>query len=291
MRAWDHREGVPGEFAVVVCDACGSGRTSPVPEDLAAAYPATYQQHTGASVTARVVARAIAHTARGGRLAGAVRYVVPDAELGGPVAPGSRVLDVGAGNGTAVGALLAAGAEAHGVEPDGGAVAAARAAGWTTVEQGTLETSPLRGHRWDLVRMFHVLEHVPEPAVTLRAIHGALAPGGRLVVGVPNYSSLGRRVFGPSWDGLEVPRHLMHLTPAGLRHLLDDAGFRVQAMRTTPLFGVLTGSLDARTAPGRRRQRGWGEGLVPRALAYPLEVAVALAGGGDGLVAVARPRV
>jgi len=226
---------------------------------------------------------------RGGPIGRAAALVIPDAELGGPVPAGTRLLDVGAGNGNAVRALTAAGVDAHGVEPGEAAVAAAHASGAATVRQGTLETSPLREERWQMIRFFHVLEHVPDPAATLAVAHDALAPDGRLVVGVPNFGAAVRRLVGGSWDGMEVPRHLTHFTAAGLRALMDATGFRVDRLRTTPLFGVLPGSLDAWTAAGGR-QRGWGNALPVRAATYPLEMLLAGLGAGDGLIAVAHPR-
>ena len=91
-----------------------------------------YQQHTAQTVTGRVVEAAIRRTAARPMPAArrrAATAVVPDADMGGPLAPGARLLDVGAGNGTAVRALRAAGVDAHGIEPEARAVAAARAAG------------------------------------------------------------------------------------------------------------------------------------------------------------------
>ena len=128
---------------------------------------------------------------------------------------------------------------------------------------------------------------VPDPLGTLRHIAGALAPGGRLIVGVPNIRSLAARTTRGSWDGLEVPRHLVHYDRDSLRWMLALAGFRVTSMRTTPLMGVLPGSVDARTAGGER-QRGWSDALAVRLLAYPLEWGLGVVGQGDGLLAVAR---
>ena len=286
LRASDHREGLGGDFSVVVCADCGLGRTQPIPADLNAWYPASYQQHVADGLTARVVNRAIRIGAGGGRL---VPHLVPDAELGGVVASGARVLDVGAGNGNAVRALGAVGANAHGVEPDEGGVAAAVRAGCHTIEHGTLEDSAFRDERWDLIRFFHVVEHLPDPVATLSVARECLADDGRLVVAVPNFGGAGRRLFRKSWDGLELPRHLQHFTRGSLRRTLDAAGFDVESLRTTPLFGVLPGSLDAFTSGGRR-QRGWGNALPVRAVAYPVEVALAALGLGDGLVAVARSK-
>jgi 2-polyprenyl-3-methyl-5-hydroxy-6-metoxy-1,4-benzoquinol methylase len=292
FEAVDHREGLGGRFTIVECEQCGLVRTEPVPADLSAYYPSTYQQHNANGLTARVVSRAITHVAAGRGTAATralVARLIPDADLGGALAPNARVLDVGAGNGNAVRALTAAGVEAHGIEPDEGGVAAAREAGCSTLQCGTLEESELRRQRWEVIRLFHVLEHVHDPVATLRVAGEALASDGRLVVAVPNVGGVPSRAFGRSWDGLEVPRHLVHFNRASLGRALESAGLTVVSIKTTPLFGVLPGSVDAWINRGRR-QSGWGNSLAARVFAYPLELLCAALNAGDGLIAVARPR-
>jgi 2-polyprenyl-3-methyl-5-hydroxy-6-metoxy-1,4-benzoquinol methylase len=286
----DHREGMGGRHSVVACRACGLGRVDPWPDDPMAWYPPAYQQHTTQTVTGRVVEgaiRGLATRALPRPLRRVATAVVPDADMGGALVPGARVLDVGAGNGTAVRALLAAGVDAHGVEPEGRAVAAARAAGAETVVEGTLDSAMVEGGSWDLIRMYQTLEHMPDPVAALARARGMLAPGGRVVVGVPNFGALARRAFGPSWDGLELPRHLHHFTRRTLTRTLGAARLQVSDMRTVALFGLLPASLDAWTAGGER-QRGWGRSVPLRAALYPVELLVAAAGGGDGLIAVAH---
>lgn len=285
----DHREGMGGWFSVVECSNCGLARTDPRPDDPMAWYPPSYQQHTARTVTGRVVEAAINRTAARAMPAAVRRIVaaiVPDADMGGQIAPGSRVLDVGAGNGTAVRALRAAGIDAYGIEPESRAVDAARGEGAGTVVRGTLEDHPLGG-RFDVVRMYQTLEHMPDPVDALVRARDLLAPGGRLVIGVPNLGSVDRRLFGASWDGLELPRHLYHFTRSSLRMVLGAAGLVPRSIRTVALFGLLPASIDARTAAGRR-QRGWGHSVPLRAALYPIELVTAAAGGGDGLIAVAH---
>lgn len=289
----DHREGVGGWFSVVECTGCGLARTEPVPVDPGAWYPVGYQQHDAPdTTTTKVVRKAIkraAVTDRGVTRA-VVGTLVPDAAYLGDISPGMRVLDVGAGNGTAVSAFLEAGALAWGVEPSSAAAGVCRARGLSTVVEGTLESAldsgAIASDGWDLVRMYQVLEHVPDPLATLRRIRGILAPGGRLVIGVPNFASLARTTMGSSWDGLELPRHLTHFTPATLRMVLQRAGFRVDRIGTVALFGILPGTVDARTAGGER-QRGWSSSLPVRAAFYPVELGYAALGKGDGIMASA----
>ena len=289
LTGWDRRHGLPGRFEVRACAGCGLARTEPRPEDPAAWYPADYRQHTaGGGALERASAAALrAAATRDSTRAGVLARLVPSTELGGPLRPGARVLDVGAGNGAAVAALRAADLDAWGIEPSQAGVAAARARGLDTIVGGTLETSPLKDERWDLVRFAHSLEHVPSPLGTLRLARAALQPGGRVVVHAPNFASAGRRWLGADWDGLELPRHLHHLTPETLRLLLWAADLEPLLVRTEPLFGVLSASLDARRAHGGP-QRGWGRRLPARLATYPAEVALALAGTGSGLTTVAR---
>lgn len=72
----------------------------------------------------------------------------------------------------------------------------------------------------------HVLEHAIEPAALLRNIHSLLQPDGTLILAVPNGASLGYARRGVHWVWSQPPLiHLHHITPAGLRALLQRTGF------------------------------------------------------------------
>lgn len=288
LRARDRRHGVPGDYALVRCRGCGLVRTAPWPADLAAAYPpGEYMNHTERTDPAsRLFMRVMERTATRPRTRAsrAALALVPAADLGAPLAPGARVLDVGCGTGHAVAAMRAAGLDAHGIEPDPASVAIANRAGLDTVSLGTLdEVEPAPQERWDLVRFWHTLEHTPTPHVALARARAALVPGGRVVVGVPNFGSLNRRLFRGRWDGLEIPRHLHHFERASLGALFQGAGLRVDRVRTVPILGVTAGSLDAATRRGTV-QRGGPLWSALQLAAHPLELAVAAAGAGDALL-------
>ena len=71
-----------------------------------------------------------------------------------------------------------------------------------------------------------MLEHLADPGAALERIAGlARARRGGLLVGVPNLASLQARVGGERWYHLDVPRHRIHFTPAGLTRLLERSGF------------------------------------------------------------------
>jgi len=96
---------------------------------------------------------------------------------------------------------------------------------------GTLPHPDLPPGSFDLVTLWHALEHVHQPSEVLREVRRLLAPGGKVLVAVPNIDSAPFRWFGPAWYGLDLPRHLTHFTPATLGKMLDRAGFQFEAMQ------------------------------------------------------------
>jgi SAM-dependent methyltransferase len=132
------------------------------------------------------------------------------------IAPDGPVLDVGAGEGTLVQALRGAGREALGLER--------RAHGEHVVDRDISELD--RG--WAAVVFWHSLEHLPDPARALREAARLLAPGGVLVVALPNADSLQARVFGDRWFALDIPRHLVHVPAGALLERVRELGLSVE---------------------------------------------------------------
>jgi SAM-dependent methyltransferase len=133
--------------------------------------------------------------------------------------PPARLLDAGAGRGRFVAGANAAGYTARGIEPSQRGVSAA-AALHAPVEQASIESAEIEPGSLDAVTLWHVLEHLDDPGAAVARIATWLAPGGKLLVGVPNLASLQARIGGERWYHLDVPRHRVHFTPTGLQALL-----------------------------------------------------------------------
>jgi SAM-dependent methyltransferase len=107
----------------------------------------------------------------------------------------------------------------------------AAAAAWNRsgvgVVCGSLTEAPLKPGSCAAVTMFHVLEHLYDPASYLEAAHGLLAQDGRLVVQVPNAACWQFLLFGERWNGIDVPRHLVNFRASDLERLLEACGFEV----------------------------------------------------------------
>ncbi len=147
--------------------------------------------------------------------------------------PPARLLDIGAGRGRFVNAALRAGYLARGIEPSDRGIAAAAAIG-APVEQVGIAEARIGPGEIEAATLWHVLEHLDDPARALTAIAGWTARGGALLVGVPNLASLQARIGGERWYHLDVPRHRVHFTPAGITALLHATGF--EPIRTTHLL-------------------------------------------------------
>jgi SAM-dependent methyltransferase len=92
---------------------------------------------------------------------------------------------------------------------------------------GTLSRAPFAPGSCAVITMFHVLEHLYEPASYLEAARELLAADGRLIVQVPNAACWQFLVFGERWSGLGVPRRLVHFRQKDLESLLDECGFEI----------------------------------------------------------------
>ena len=75
--------------------------------------------------------------------------------------------------------------------------------------------------------MSHVVEHLTDPVGLLTEISRLLKVGGRLVMTTPNTAGIGHQKFGPSWFGIDPPRHLYLFNKASLSEVARQAGFQV----------------------------------------------------------------
>lgn len=217
-------------FSIVACRECGLRYLDPQPtvNELEELYSESYFTHEGTG------------------LPGYDRYLEEldnhrrtfDDRL--PLLPAhaqeSRILDVGAAVGAFVERARFAGWQAEGVEPSTWAAAYARDILRQPVATGTLEGAEYPAATFDVVTLWEVIEHLPEPLSTLREIHRVLKPGGFLALSTPDARSPVSQLLGRRWPGWrKVPEHLFFFDRRTLRKLLGDAGFEVAKERYVSL--------------------------------------------------------
>ncbi|MBW8829368.1 MAG: class I SAM-dependent methyltransferase [Burkholderiales bacterium] len=273
-RLHDHTFGTPGEWTLERCASCGLIWLSPRPteDDIGKVYE-TYYTHKvtsqGSTFRAHVKASGISHRVMGFMVAASrrLRNAVLSVRFGyaelsrGPsdvlmaytlgLLPGvgrsaalevmglnarerGRLLDVGCGNGAFLSRMKSLGWQCIGIETDEVAARFAREHFGLDVRQSSLTEAAFAEGTFDVVTLSHVIEHVHSPIALLLECRRILKPGGKLVVLTPNTRSLGHRIFGRAWRGLEPPRHLHAFHPQALQTYTERAGMSTQRLTTEP---------------------------------------------------------
>ena len=152
-----------------------------------------------------------------------------------------KVLDVGCAAGFFLRVMKEHGHEVRGVELSAEiAELAIKHLGKENIHVGQLtDLTPdqpgFEANSFDLVTLWDVVEHVPDPQDLLRCVHGLLKPDGVLVMETQNVDSRFATLLGRRWQHYKHEEHLYHFNPATVRHLLDQAGFVV--VHNAPAYG------------------------------------------------------
>lgn len=214
------RDGKTAEpLLVVQCGGCGLGHVEPMPTPQALQdwYTHHYRQDYKGAVSPR-----LSHVLRAARIV-LDRWDWASTRAGFQMP--QRSLDIGASSGEWVYLLHRLGVAARGVEPHQGYSAFARETLGIDVVAGTLQQRlpEMPSGGFDLVSMFHVLEHLPEPVHTLRDIARLLSPQGLLFIEVPDVAGMS------SPKNTFFRAHTLYFSAHSLRALAQAAGFEVVA--------------------------------------------------------------
>ncbi len=290
-RARDRLVTGEGPFAVDECPECSYGVTVPPlsEEELERFYPEEYYEdfyeHSGKAEGG------LLHRLRSAfRRRSAARRYRRQPFLLEAVTPG-RMLDVGCGSGELLADFAERGWRPYGVDPGEAAVAAAARRG-AEVHRGTLRDQPWEPASFEAVVFQHSLEHIVEPIEALHAAARLLAPGGQLLIAVPNWACWQRRfLFRSRWFHLDLPRHQQHFSPRALERTAPLLGLEVVATGTTTTAISTAYSLHyvlfGHWSPGWKLWLSYGLGIV----LFPLVALGDRIGGGDCCYAVLeRPR-
>ena len=138
------------------------------------------------------------------------------------------LLDVGAGTGDFLIAAKNNGWKVFGVEPNKNALKLASEKG---IEL-ELNLDKFVGNQFDVVTLWHVLEHIPNLQETVIKLSNLVKPNGTLIIAVPNFKSYDAKYYKEYWAAYDVPRHLWHFTPATVEKLLNKHQFKIIKQKT-----------------------------------------------------------
>jgi len=205
-----------------------------------------------------------------------------------PVRGTPAFLDFGCGRGEFLGTFPPdAGFRAEGLDLNPRAVALCRARG-LAVSQGSIGDLPRRDYQF--IRAWHVLEHAARPQDYLAAFHRHLAPGGVLILGLPNFDPWPYRLLGRCGLGqwMHLPYHRFHWNARNVGTLLARHGFRPLSVKSKTMgpwkvFGVA----HRRNVRGRPPLPPWAL-LALKLLELPVDLGLDLVQSGDMLEVYAR---
>lgn len=172
-----------------------------------------------------------------------------------------KILDIGGGTGEFLNHCRNRGWDVFGVEPS----PIAREKAFSTHGLKLLDSVELlsaKNESLDVITMWHVLEHLEDPAKQFQTNYHLLKPDGLLVVALPNYESWDAYHYGKYWAAYDVPRHLFHFSQKSLTQLSDRFGFRIEEIQPLKLDAYYISLLSEKYAHGKMNYfraflKGW----------------------------------
>lgn len=135
-----------------------------------------------------------------------------------------RILDIGAGTGDFLLTAKNNGWETVGVEPSDRAKNIAIQKGISFVN----EISDLENNSFDVITMWHVLEHVPNLELQIQELKRLLKPTGTLIVAVPNFKSFDAQHYKTFWAAYDVPIHFWHFSKKAIQSLFEKVDMKLE---------------------------------------------------------------
>ena len=210
-------------FNLVKCAGCSFVFTNPRPDNSVLSNYYKSEDYISHSDTRKGVVSKLYHAVRtytlGKKVALISKYV-----------PHGTILDYGCGTGMFLRECKRAGWKTMGMEPDSGARQMASEMDLEVFENKAdlLKQHPNAG--FDIISLWHVLEHVTDLEETLQFFKSRLNSNGALIIAVPNHTSHDAQHYKAFWAAYDVPRHLYHFDPKTIQQLLQRSGFKLKHM-------------------------------------------------------------
>ncbi|OIP52117.1 MAG: methyltransferase [Flavobacteriaceae bacterium CG2_30_34_30] len=134
-----------------------------------------------------------------------------------------KLLDIGSGTGEFLLTAKQKKWEVHGVEPNEGARKLSEKKGITVLK----ELHQVTQNNFDVITLWHVLEHVPNLETYILQISKLLKPTGTLIVALPNFKSWDAKHYQKFWAAYDVPRHLWHFSKTAIQTLFSEHPFHL----------------------------------------------------------------
>ena len=135
-----------------------------------------------------------------------------------------NLLDIGAGTGDFLLTAKQNGWSTIGVEPNEKAKAIAIGKGIKFSDS----TQELESNSFDLITMWHVLEHVPNLEIQIKELKRLIKPSGTIIIAVPNFKSYDANYYGKFWAAFDVPIHFWHFSKKAIQLLFQKENIKLE---------------------------------------------------------------
>ncbi|PHR98872.1 MAG: methyltransferase [Leeuwenhoekiella sp.] len=206
------------EFNLIYDAQLDKYTTTPVPDNLGDYYKAeNYISHTDAKTG---FTDKLYHSVKHFMLNRKLKLISKYASKG-------KLLDIGAGTGDFLKSAKKVGWEVSGIEPSEAARKNSLKKGITLFES----EHDLEDQKFEVISMWHVLEHVPDTEKQIQWIFNHLTENGIAIIAVPNFKSYDAQHYKEFWAAWDVPRHLHHFSSKSIRLLFERNGFTCIAQK------------------------------------------------------------
>lgn len=205
------------EFEIMECEQCGLLFTAPrpAPDEIGKYYQS--QEYYSHQENKKGLVPRLYEWVKSFNIKNKVKMAIGDL-------PKGKLLDIGCGVGDFLIHVKQKDWEVVGIEPSEDAkIIAEKRLGFQPLapkDSGSLEDA-----FFDVITLWHVLEHVDDLKSQTSEIYRLLKPGGRLVIALPNFQSFDCQYFKDYWAAWDVPRHLNHFSPETLKLMMKSIGF------------------------------------------------------------------
>jgi len=210
-------------FSLKKCKNCGFTFTDPKPDELSIGkyyLSENYISHTGGKKNVidaiYLLARKIALKQK--------RKIIQR------YSKGNSILDFGCGTGEFLKEMKDNYWQVSGIETSPLANAKASQINQEKIEH---DLSAFKEKSFDVITLWHVLEHVHDLNKKLKSFHSLLKESGTILIAVPNLESYDAKYYQKHWAGYDVPRHLWHFNQLNIKQLFDKNGFKL--IKTKPM--------------------------------------------------------
>jgi methionine biosynthesis protein metW len=157
-----------------------------------------------------------------------------------------KILDIGAGTGDFLKIAQENGWEITGIEPE-------RKARNRAGEKGVLleENQEKIDDKYDVITMWHVLEHIPDLENQIIFLKNHLTDNGILVIAVPNYKSKDAQIYKQFWAAFDVPRHIWHFSKKSIQLIFEEKGFNLIEIKPMPFDAFYVSLLSEKYKTGK----------------------------------------